>query len=146
MNTCRASICALATLVSALVCGGCERQSAGAAPQQPQTAAAEPCPDADTQAEMTSCWSQQAQEAERAVAEAQRGITVRLTEDRDSDSATRFERAQAQWAAYRDAHCEAVAHLSEGGSIAPLQLAQCRARMARERGAELKLVLDDVAR
>jgi uncharacterized protein YecT (DUF1311 family) len=45
--------------------------------------------------------------------------------------------AQRAWIKYRDAHCEAAAYDSKGGSIWPLLVSSCRAELTRRRTREL---------
>jgi uncharacterized protein YecT (DUF1311 family) len=45
--------------------------------------------------------------------------------------------AQRAWIKYRDAHCEAAAFDSKGGSIWPLLVSGCRAELTRRRTREL---------
>ena len=45
--------------------------------------------------------------------------------------------AQRAWIKYRDAHCEAAAYDSKGGSIWPLLVSGCMAELTRRRTREL---------
>ncbi len=45
--------------------------------------------------------------------------------------------AQRAWISYRDAHCEAAAYSSKGGSIWPLLVSGCMAELTRRRTREL---------
>jgi uncharacterized protein YecT (DUF1311 family) len=85
----------------------------------------------------------------RAAAAAQRSVEayknlVNWLEQRQQPDATRqFAETQSRWEAYRDAECEAVSAIWENGSMAALQRAQCRARLAGQRRGELELVMVD---
>jgi uncharacterized protein YecT (DUF1311 family) len=129
--------------VAALTCA-CSRPSSQAAAQEGGTGSREPCSDATSQTELTQCWSAEAVQAGRRVADMQRQLTSAI--GNEPEALARFERAQKQWEAYRDAHCQAVAGLSDGGSAAPLQQAHCEARLAASRETELKAILGDISR
>jgi uncharacterized protein YecT (DUF1311 family) len=51
-----------------------------------------------------------------------------------------LEAAERQWKEYRDAECEAASALFKGGSAEPMIAADCRARLATQRAAELQVV------
>jgi uncharacterized protein YecT (DUF1311 family) len=56
-----------------------------------------------------------------------------------------FRDTQARWESYRDAHCASVAAVYEDGSMAGLQRAQCRQRLAQARTRELEVVMSDAS-
>lgn len=58
-------------------------------------------------------------------------------DDRPGDEATLRE-AQRAWVAFRDAHCRREGYGERGGSMEPMIYEQCRARMTRERIAQLR--------
>jgi uncharacterized protein YecT (DUF1311 family) len=125
--------------------------SCGQQPQQPPPAATvptnlatqEPCESAQTQAEMTRCWGDAAIAAEQRSAEAYKNL-VNWLEQRQQPEATRqFAETQSRWEAYRDAECEGASAIWEDGSMAALQRAQCRARLAEQRRSELEVVMAD---
>jgi uncharacterized protein YecT (DUF1311 family) len=130
-------------VVAALTCG-CSRPGSQAAAQEGGTRGREPCSDATSQAELTQCWSAEAVQAGRRVSDVQRQLTSAI--GNEGEALARFERAQQQWEAYRDAHCQAVAGLSDGGSAAPMQQAVCEARLAASRETELKTLLGELSR
>ena len=57
-----------------------------------------------------------------------------------------IEEGQPTWAAYRDAHCAAVAAVYDGASVGPMQEARCRAGLARLRQGELDTLMRDANR
>jgi uncharacterized protein YecT (DUF1311 family) len=46
--------------------------------------------------------------------------------------------AERAWIQYRDLHCDAARHLTEGGSVSPLVWANCMTEATRHRIEELK--------
>ena len=134
----RAQVVLVTWLVGAgLSCGG---PAPATAPGDADTG---PCRTATTQAELTRCWSDESRDAEaKALATFVR--VAAWLRDRDSTAALRaIEDGQATWAAYRDAHCGAVAEVYEGGSLGPMQEARCRAGLARLRQRELDALMSD---
>lgn len=109
----------------------------------PGVATQDPCSSAESQAEMTRCWSEAAVAAEQRSGEAYAQLATWLQQRQQSDVAQRFSEAQARWETYRDAHCESVTAVYEGGSMAGLQAAHCRARLAEQRRRELEAVMSD---
>jgi uncharacterized protein YecT (DUF1311 family) len=49
--------------------------------------------------------------------------------------------AQRAWLKYRDAHCQAAAFDSKGGSIWPMLVSGCKADLTRQRTEELRVML-----
>ena len=92
---------------------------------------------------MTRCWSEAAVTAEQASVEAHNKVVNWLQQRQQPEVARIFREAQARWEAYRDAQCEGVSAVYEGGSIAALQRAQCRLRLAEQRQRELEVVISD---
>ena len=142
MNAHRA--CACTIVMCAILTCACHRPNGKAAAQE-RAAAADPCADARSQAEMTQCWAHEASEADRRVTDLQDQVISALGTDQPELRA-RFERAHRQWSAYRDDYCSAVSGLSVGGSMEPLQQAQCKARLAAAHETELKSILSDLSR
>ena len=58
-------------------------------------------------------------------------------DDRPGDEATLRE-AQRAWVAFRDAHCRLEGYGERGGSMEPMVYETCRARLTRERTAQLR--------
>ena len=109
----------------------------------PSGATQESCAAADTQAQMTRCWSDAAVAAEQRTGDAYDNAVKWLEQRQQGDVAKMFADAQARWEAYRDAECEGVSAVYAGGSIEGLQRARCRARLAEQRQQELELVMSD---
>ena len=123
-----------------------ESGAAGPAPAAsgaPAPARAGPRDSAETQADMTRCWADEQRTAERQSEEALTRTVDWLRGRDQGDAAARFEKAHAAWAIYRDAHCQAVAAVYAGGSMAPMQEAQCRAVLAAQRTRALETILED---
>jgi uncharacterized protein YecT (DUF1311 family) len=138
---------AIALLFSALMFPACGQQSAASedAPlvtaQKP--APEEPCAAADSQAAMARCWGEEATAAEQRSAAARDKVLDWLQERQQDDVAKMFREAHTRWESYRDAQCESVAAVYQGGSIAALQRAQCRRRLAEARTRELDEMMSD---
>jgi uncharacterized protein YecT (DUF1311 family) len=137
----RAQVVLVAWLVgTALSCGGPAPATA------PGDAATDPCRTATTQAELTRCWSDESRLAEEETRAAQARV-VDWLRNRGSEASVRaIEDGQTTWAAYRDAHCAAVATVYDGGSLGPMQEARCRADLARLRQGELDTLMSDASR
>jgi uncharacterized protein YecT (DUF1311 family) len=58
-------------------------------------------------------------------------------DDRPGDEATLRE-AQRAWLAFRDAQCRLEGYAERGGSMEPMVYEQCRARLTRQRTAQLR--------
>lgn len=56
-----------------------------------------------------------------------------------------LRRAHTAWADYRDAHCDAVASQSYGGSMAPMVISACKIDLTELRMRELQDLIDDLA-
>jgi uncharacterized protein YecT (DUF1311 family) len=94
---------------------------------------------------MTACRAQVAKEAE-ALEEGRYAAAMQALETKGAtDQRGLLEAAEQQWREYRDAQCQAAAGLYGGGSMAPMVTADCRARLAGQRAAELKAVYLDWA-
>lgn len=50
--------------------------------------------------------------------------------------------AQRGWLRYRDAHCRVDGYWARGGSMEPLLVSSCKARLTRMRTAELKVLAE----
>lgn len=51
--------------------------------------------------------------------------------------------AQRAWILYRDNHCESEGFKARGGTLEPLLVSGCKARMTRQRIEELKLLVQE---
>ncbi len=104
------------------------------------------CEDPRSQMEMNACTAIEFERADAALnalwpelvaaaREADREID-RTYDDRPT-SAVRLREAQRAWIVFRDAHCAYDAYESRGGSMEPMLYQGCRARLTRERIAQL---------
>jgi uncharacterized protein YecT (DUF1311 family) len=128
--------------VGVLVSCGQQPQPPTATPPTSATTE-EPCKSAETQAEMTRCWSEAALAAEQRSGQAYNTVMDWLEQRQQPDATKLFAETQARWEAYRDVECEGVSAVWEGGSMAALQRAQCQVRLAEQRQRELELVMAD---
>jgi uncharacterized protein YecT (DUF1311 family) len=124
-------------------CGQQPQQRPPAATTPTDVATQDPCRSAQTQVEMTRCWSEAAIAAERRSGEAYQNVVNWLDQRQQQDATKQFAETQSRWEAYRDAECEGVSAVWEDGSMAALQRAQCRVRLAEQRRSELELVMAD---
>ncbi|MEQ5786897.1 DUF1311 domain-containing protein [Erythrobacter sp. NFXS35] len=53
--------------------------------------------------------------------------------------------AQRAWLRYRDAHCRLEGYYARGGSLEPLLVSTCKARLTRMRTDELRELVEDAA-
>ena len=51
--------------------------------------------------------------------------------------------AQRGWLRYRDAHCRVDGYIARGGTLEPLLVSSCKARLTRMRTEELKALVED---
>ncbi|UOM34102.1 lysozyme inhibitor LprI family protein [Acuticoccus sp. I52.16.1] len=97
-------------------------------------AAAQPCGDDATQAELNACAGRAVDAAEADLAQMSEEILARLP---DEEARAGFQAAQEAWTAYRDAECTFAASGVAGGSIYPLVWGECIASLTDERAATL---------
>src|SRR5262245_23265921 len=69
----------------------------------------DPCRTANTQAEMTACWSNEAAAAQRRTGESFKRLSEWLSQRQQTDVLKMFVATQVQWEEYRQGFCEAVA-------------------------------------
>jgi uncharacterized protein YecT (DUF1311 family) len=113
-------------------------QQVGASAQTP-----DPCQRIEAQAELSKCWGDAANRAEARSREAYQKVVAWLGKRDQADVVKMVEEAQSRWEDYRDAQCEAAAGVYDGGSIAPMAEAQCKARLAEQRARELDAMMAD---
>ena len=107
------------------------------------------CANAMSQMEMNACATQQFERADAELNTLYRRLIESAREldrspdngqsegdDRPGEEATLRE-AQRAWVAFRDAHCRGEGYAERGGSLEPMIAAECRARLTRERIAQL---------
>ncbi|MFN9499460.1 MAG: lysozyme inhibitor LprI family protein [Erythrobacteraceae bacterium] len=111
------------------------------------------CANPQVQAEMNWCAGQDYAAAD-ADLNAQWKITAAAMKQRDVEWAelksadTRpgyfksLLEAQRGWLRYRDAHCQVDGYSARGGSLEPLLVATCKARLTRTRTEELKALVE----
>lgn len=104
-----------------------------------------PCAEATTQRQMTTCWSSLAKEVERKTESRFDQLRTKLAGGALAETAPALENSQTKWREYRDAYCEAVERTYSGGSMAPMQKASCRVRVAEARDTELRALQTDLA-
>jgi uncharacterized protein YecT (DUF1311 family) len=118
-----------------------------AASLQPMTEAE--CTNAMSQMEMNACAGQRFSQADAELNALYRRLIAAARasdrspdngrvpgDDRPGEEATLRE-AQRAWVTYRDAHCRGEGYAARGGSMEPMIFQECRARLTRERIAQL---------
>jgi uncharacterized protein YecT (DUF1311 family) len=111
------------------------------------------CADPQVQMEMNWCAGQDYEAADKEL-NAQWAITRAAMKARDADwaqlgsadkragwAASLLE-AQRGWLRYRDAHCALEGYEARGGSLEPLLVLTCEARLTRARTQELKELVE----
>ena len=112
------------------------------------TVAAPPlkCYEGPTQMDLNECAVGKFKAADAAMNQ-QWAITAKQMKSRDIDLDRKTDKAPAYfdtllagqrvWIKFRDLHCTSLGYGARGGSIEPMLDAQCRARLTRERTAQL---------
>ncbi|MGQ4272721.1 lysozyme inhibitor LprI family protein [Terrihabitans sp. B22-R8] len=98
------------------------------------------CPGAETQFALNRCANDAFKAADAELNKVYRTLVERL--EGADDIKARLTKAQRAWLAVRDAECDFMTSASEGGSIHPMLIEQCRAVQSRERTEKLKAYLD----
>jgi len=91
------------------------------------TAQSSDCNDAQDQATLNRCADQELRAADVDLNRTYRALTRQL----DAQSASRIEKAQRAWIAYRDAMCAFEGAPSMGGSINAMVMSNCLARITK---------------
>jgi uncharacterized protein YecT (DUF1311 family) len=104
-----------------------------------------PCEEATTQRQMTTCWGNLAKETEQKTESRFDQLRKNLAVGALAEMVPVLENAQTKWREYRDAYCAAVERAYSGGSMAPMQKASCRVRVAEARNTELRALQTDLA-
>ena len=99
----------------------------------------DPCPNAQSQAEMTQCAGKQYKAAD---AELNR-VYLKLVAMLDGDERAQLTTAQTAWLKYRDSNCEFVADQFKGGTMRPMVYAFCLAEVTKNRTTELRTQIKD---
>ena len=107
-----------------------------------------PCERAGTQAESTQCAFREFKRADQQL-NVQFQQSIRSAEKRDKLAATRLSDgrpryvealrgAQQSWLTFREAHCKVEGYWGRGGTIEPMLVNFCLARLTRERTEQLR--------
>jgi len=99
----------------------------------------EPCPDAQSQAEMNICAGREYKKADADLNQVYQKLVAML----DVDEKTQLKDVETTWIKYRDANCDFVADQFKGGTMRPMVLGFCLADMTRNRTNELKDQIKD---
>lgn len=99
----------------------------------------DPCPDAQSQAEMNQCAGKAYKAADAELNQVYQKLIAML----DDEEKAQLKNVEAAWLKYRDANCEFVGDQFKGGSIRPMIYAFCLADMTKNRTAELKNQITD---
>ena len=120
--------------------------STGLAAQEPD------CRDPQTQTAMNICAGRDHEAADRALNRVYRELRAVLQE-RDRELGPRLGGIEAAlvagqhgWIAYRDGHCAVAGAEARGGTMEPLLVTTCQAKLTRYRTRELNELLDGTAR
>lgn len=106
------------------------------------------CSDPQTQAEMTQCAGDEFDKADKAL-NAQWKLTraamvetdANLDDDQKGAEKTLLK-GQRAWIDYRDGQCEAEGFSVRGGTMEPMMVASCKARLTELRTKELKALAE----
>ena len=104
--------------------------SVGAQKQKP----ADPCANAQTQAEMTQCAANAYKAADKVLNQVYQQLVAKL----DDEEKAQLKEAQTAWLKYRDANCDFVADQYKGGTMRPMIYAGCLEAVTRNRTTELR--------
>ncbi|HBB94088.1 MAG TPA: hypothetical protein DC054_01740 [Blastocatellia bacterium] len=99
----------------------------------------EPCADAQTQADMNTCWGKEYKAADATLNQ----VYGQLMRKLDEADKTQLKQVEAAWLKYRDANCEFVGDQYKGGSMRPMIVAICLADATRNRTVELRNQIKD---
>jgi len=128
-----------------LLCG-CVLLIDGPAPaQEPDV----DCKAPQTQTDMTICAGQDLADADSAL-NVQYQATRKVMKARDAGAVTEDQKgaeaalikAQRAWVAYRDAECDLQGYQARGGTMEPMLVSSCAAKLTRERTGELKALAE----
>lgn len=99
------------------------------------------CNDLQTQADMTACSVETYEQVEQQQQTTYRTLFNLMTETEQ----TYLIQSEGDWVLFRDAHCEFAASWYEGGSIQPMVLYDCLARVTRDRSVALARPIGSVS-
>ncbi len=126
--------------------------AAAAWPQQvtdkKKTAPPDPCPGAQSQMDITSCWEDLAKKADAHLnvvyQKVQKAIRAKIVQEEGplkgyrERALEKLKAAELAWIHYREVECDAVEQQNEGGSIAPSIHAGCMKELADRRADDLQ--------
>jgi len=92
----------------------------------------------DTTIGMEGCAEHMILSLDREIDSRRRSVFVRLA---DTPSRRHFLRAESDWLTFRRAACLSEADVNRGGTIAPLDFAECVVRLSRQHLSELDVQL-----
>lgn len=95
---------------------------------------ADPCAEAQTQADMNICWGKQYKAADAQLNVVYREFMSKL----GPEETAQLKTAQLAWLKFRDANCEFVAGQFKGGTMRPMIAGMCLADVTYARVSELK--------
>lgn len=99
----------------------------------------DPCPNAQSQAEMNDCAGRLYKSADSVLNQTYRQLVSML----DNDEKSQLKEAQTAWLKYRDLNCDFVADQYKGGTMRPMIYGFCLADVTNNRTAELKSQIKD---
>ena len=99
----------------------------------------EPCPNAQSQAEMNDCAGREYKKADADLNQVYQKLVAML----DADEKGQLRDVENAWIKYRDANCDFVADQYKGGTMRPMILGFCLADVTRNRTSELKGQIKD---
>lgn len=109
------------------------------------TTAADPCSEAETQADLTACWTRAAAEARSRATTTYARASDWLAQRGQAGAQQRLKQAQSSWERYRTTYCAAVAAVYEGGSVAGTQQAHCEATLDTQHADQLTTLMNDAS-
>lgn len=101
-------------------------------------AAAKDCGEVRTQIEINDCEGQKLKQADAALNAAYATLSAKVS----AAGKARLVDAQRAWIKYRDAQCVFETLGTVGGSIHPLEVAQCEAELTKEQTRRLRRQID----
>ena len=109
------------------------------------------CDDPIAQQEMNWCAAQDFRKADDALNE-QWKLTADAMKERDLNVDRTYDKrpghfdtllaAQRAWLTYRDQHCASEGYLFRGGSMEPLLVGTCKAKLTRNRTQQLQFLIE----
>jgi uncharacterized protein YecT (DUF1311 family) len=110
-----------------------------------EAATKDPCSEAETQADLTACWTRAAAEARSRATMTYARANDWLAQRGQTGAQQRLKQAQSSWDRYRSTYCEAVAAVYEGGSVAGTQKAHCEATLDTQYADQLTTLMNDAS-